>query len=536
MRASIGSKVLGLFAIVALVGLAIFASSFRTTSELAGASSWVTHTYKVIAAYDEVRSLVKDAESSQRGYVITGEERFLEPYQAARTKMNDAIALVKKLTEDNPSQQKRLELLKAALDKKEEFMSQTIRARRDGGFNAARTAILTDVGRTAMEQIKTYISEGVEEENALLEKRDATNAEYMAITKGILFGGVLIFIAMFAVTALFVRKRIVRPLGEVMGLANSIASGDLRPTPLKIESKDEIGELATIFNSMMHYLRSMALQNADIARNLATAASEILAAIQQQAAAAREQATAIQQTTTTMEEVGQSGAQVSERGRQISSSAESTLVAANAGIGAVQSTNVTMINIRSQVESVAENILNLSDRNQTIGEIISSVNNIAEQSNLLALNAAIEASDAGEHGRRFAVVANEMKNLADQAKNATVQVRSILGEIQKGINSSVMLTEEAVKRAESGKQQADLAERTIIQLTGTTNDSVKTFQQIIGATNQQQIGFEQITQALRAIRIGAEQTAASTNQLEKAALSLNGLGQQLQKNVEGYKT
>jgi predicted dehydrogenase len=108
------------------------------------------------------------------------------------------------------------------------------------------------------------------------------------------------------------------------------------------------------------------------------------------------------------------------------------------------------------------------------------------------LNAAIEAASAGEYGRRFAVVASEMKNLADQSKRATVQVRSILGDVQKAVNGSVMLTEEAVKRVESGRHQADAAERTIRALTDNIQTSVQAFQQIVAGSSQQQIGFEQV--------------------------------------------
>jgi methyl-accepting chemotaxis protein len=191
--------------------------------------------------------------------------------------------------------------------------------------------------------------------------------------------------------------------------------------------------------------------------------------------------------------------------------------------------------IRQQAEAVAENIVTLSEKTQAVGEIIANVNDIAEQSNLLALNAAIEAAAAGDHGRRFSVVANELKNLADQSKASTIQVRTILNEIQKGINTSVMLTEEAVKRVEVGKQQADVAEHTIRQMSETTIASVQAFQQIVAATNQQQIGFEQVTQALKNIRVASQQTAVATQQMEKAAASLNVLGQQLTKSVERYQ-
>src|SRR5581483_8741789 len=190
------------------------------------------------------------------------------------------------------------------------------------------------------------------------------------------------------------------------------------------------------------------------------------------------------------------------------------------GLQAVQETTRTMEAIREQIEEVAENIVSLSEKTQAVSEIIVTVNDIAERSNQLALNAAIEAAGAGEQGNRFSVVANEIKNLADQAKESTVQVRTILSDIQKGINSSVMLTEEAVKRADAGKQQADLTEQTIRRMAETTQDSIQAFQQIIGATSQQQIGFEQVTQGMLDIRQAAVQTAASTTQLEKAVANL----------------
>jgi methyl-accepting chemotaxis protein len=191
--------------------------------------------------------------------------------------------------------------------------------------------------------------------------------------------------------------------------------------------------------------------------------------------------------------------------------------------------------IREQAEAVAENVVSLSERTQAIGEIITTVNDIAEQSHLLALNAAIEAAAAGEHGRSFSVIAGEVKNLADQSREATIQVRTILGDIQKGINSSVMLTEEAVKRVESGKQQADVADRTIREMTESIQVSVQAFQQIVAGSNQQQIGFTQVVQAVRDIGQASQQSAASTRNLEKAAVNMTALAQQLQKAVERYR-
>jgi methyl-accepting chemotaxis protein len=285
---------------------------------------------------------------------------------------------------------------------------------------------------------------------------------------------------------------------------------------------------------MVAGLRDVAGQTRAATQNLNSAVSEILASTQQQSAGTSEQAAAIQQTSTTMEEVTQSGLQISQRAKEVSSSAEATSAASHTGLQAVENTARTMDAIREQAEAVAGNVVSLSERTQAIGEIISTVNDLAEQSHLLALNAAIEAAAAGEHGRSFSVIASEVKNLADQSREATVQVRSILGDIQKGINSSVMLSEEAVKRAESGKLQADIADRTIREMTGGIQESVQAFQQIVAGAGQQQIGFAQVTQAIRDIGQSSQQSAASTRQLEKAAVSLTSLGQQLQKAVERY--
>ena len=147
----------------------------------------------------------------------------------------------------------------------------------------------------------------------------------------------------------------------------------------------------------------------------------------------------------------------------------------------------------------------------------------------------VEAAAAGEHGRSFSVVAGEIKNLADQSKEATVHVKSILGDIQKGINSSVMLTEEAVKRVDLGKQQADLAASTIHEMTVSIQQSLQAFQQIMAGTNQQQIGFEHVMQAIKDIGQSSDQSASSTRQMERAASDLAALGQQLRKATERYR-
>ncbi|MBI2235540.1 MAG: methyl-accepting chemotaxis protein [Magnetospirillum sp.] len=347
-------------------------------------------------------------------------------------------------------------------------------------------------------------------------------------------GGVLSAIIGIMMSWLISRD-IAGPLESIAEASRQIADGNLRIPHQRVTSTDELGAMQVAFNDMLDSLRDISGQTRSACDSLTLAAAQILASAQEQAASTRQQAAAVQEITTTVEEISVSGKQVAERARQVAGTAETVATSGAAGLQAVHDASVGMEAIREQTETVAENIITLSERTQAVGEIIATVNDIAEQSNLVALNAAIEAADAREQGRRFSVVANEIKNLADQAKEATGQVRGILEQTQKGINTSVMLTEEALKRVETGRDRTAVSEQTIRQMAGNIQDSLHAFQQIVGATNQQQIGLEQVTQALHEIRQASQQTALTTAQLEKASLDLSLLGQQLAHTLEKYR-
>jgi methyl-accepting chemotaxis protein len=346
--------------------------------------------------------------------------------------------------------------------------------------------------------------------------------------------GSAVAVAFTILLSVFVQRSITSPLRTFVDFAERIGAGDLTQRA-NFSRGDELGQLADSLDRMALGLKEVATKSTVVSEDLNAATSEILASTQQQAASTAEQAAAVQQANVTMSQLSQSGAQISDRAKQVAAAAEAVSTASVTGLESVRSTNSTMEGIREQAEAVAENVISLSEKTQAVGEIIASVNEIAERSHLLALNASIQAAAAGEHGRSFSVVASEMKNLAAQSKQATVQVRGILGDIQRGINTSVMLTEEAVKRTETGKQQADSADRTIRKLTENLEESIRAFQQIVAGSAQQQIGFEQVTQAFRSIGIAAQETATSTKQSEKAAANLSTLSQQLRETVRRYR-
>jgi methyl-accepting chemotaxis protein len=270
--------------------------------------------------------------------------------------------------------------------------------------------------------------------------------------------------------------------------------------------------------------------------DLSAAAAEILTATSQQATGANEQSAAISQTTTTVDEVKVISEQAIQRAQEVVDASQRTVQVSRSGEGAVQETIGSMAQIKARVEGIAENILALSAQTQQIGEIIATVNDIAAQSNMLALNASVEAARAGEHGKGFAVVAAEVRNLAEQSKQATMQVRAILSDIQDGINATVMATEEGTKVVDQGLELAGQTGAVIEQLGSTIDEAAQAAMQMRAGGQQQATGVEQIALAMQNINQATTQSLASTRQAEKAAQDLNNLARALAETVEQYQS
>ncbi len=265
----------------------------------------------------------------------------------------------------------------------------------------------------------------------------------------------------------------------------------------------------------------------EIITQLASSSAEILATTTQVAAVSAETAAAVSETTATVEEVKQTAQLASQKAKFVSESAQKASQVSQAGRKSVEETIQGMQRIQEQMESIAESIVRLSEQSQAIGEIIASVNDLAEQSNLLAVNAAIEAAKAGEQGKGFAVVAQEVKSLAEQSKQATAQVRTILGDIQKATGVAVLATEQGSKAVEAGVKRSAEAAESIRVLTDSVTEAAQAAAQITASNQQQMVGMDQVALAMENIRQASVQIVAGTQQSEVAARQLHELGLRL---------
>ena len=230
-----------------------------------------------------------------------------------------------------------------------------------------------------------------------------------------------------------------KTISEYMVFVEAVSNGNL-VTRLQLnghgahhdETEDDLLQLGLNLNKMVENLYEMARQVGETAVSVSSAATEIQAAATQLVASANEQDSAVTQTVATVEEVRATVKQTADRAQLVANASQQSVAISGDGQNSVANTVEGMKLIRQRVESIAETILMLSERTQQIGEIIGTVNALADQSKLLALNASIEAARAGEEGKGFAVVAMEVRQLAEQSREATSRVREILSEISAG--------------------------------------------------------------------------------------------------------
>ncbi len=293
--------------------------------------------------------------------------------------------------------------------------------------------------------------------------------------------------------------------------------------------------LGEAVNRVLDRLQGIVTEINDAVARVETDTQEILAAMTRQIAMANEQDAVVTETTATVNEVRATVTETAERAQSVAETAQVSVDISRTGTESVTQTVLGMEVIRHRVEDIADNILVLSENTQQIGEIIATVNSLADQSRMLALNASVEAARAGEEGKGFAVVALEVRNLADQNREATVQVREILGEIQRATNAAVMVTEEGSKGVDQGQNLVNKAGDSIRDLSHAIEEAALAAMQIAASTRQQTIGMDQLTQAMRTIKKATTETLNTTLQVKASVQNLRDASNRINMVLSGLK-
>lgn len=264
---------------------------------------------------------------------------------------------------------------------------------------------------------------------------------------------------------------------------------------------------------------------------ISTSSQQIFSTLEEQERVANQQAASVNETTTTMDELEASSRQSAEQAKAAVSAAQQALVLTQGGTQAVGETLEGMFTLEKKVGAIAEQIVRLSEQANQIGSISQFVSDLANKTNMLALNSSVEAVRAGEHGKGFSVVANEIRKLADQSQKSAEKINVLVTEIQGAINSTVMVTDEGTKTVAAGVQIAQKTEVAFTGVTDAVNKVVLNNQQISLNLKQQVDAIQQVVQAMESINQGARQTTVGLNQTKIGTEQLNESALELKQMV-----
>lgn len=476
MRSSwtFGRRVAAGFALSFALMAAIGAVAYQSIGTLTTTSVWVEHTHQVLGQIAEVLSLLTDAETGVRGFVITGDARFLEPYQEATASLDKAVKALRALTAANQNQQKRLDKIEPIISAKLSVMTRNIDTRKATGFEAAARKIAEGEGRTKMDELRSLLGDMEQEERELLKERSALAEQASSRATTTIVAGSLLSLILITVAGVIITR-----------------------------------SLSTRIGSAVQHVQS--------------SSSELQTAANQQVTGAREQSTAMNEITTTINELLATSKQIAESAQRVAHIAEDTAKAARSGEHTALKTNESFASIKRQVDLIVTHMLDLSQKSQQIGGILEIINELTEQTNILAINATIEAAGAGDAGKRFAVVADEIRKLADRVGGSTREIRGLIDEVRTAANTTVMTTEGGTKAVDAGVRQfAELtvALRQIGSLVGTTTEAAR---EIELSTKQQSTAVEQVNSAIADVAQTTRETEASSSQTFQTATLLAAL-------------
>jgi methyl-accepting chemotaxis protein len=481
-RWTVGQKLTGAFAVAALTVLVIALFGYQSTVHLIDNSHWVDHTHEVRRDLAGLLATLTDCETGQRGYVITGDDSFLEPYRNGTLAVDKAFSDLRKLTIDNPVQQKRLDDARALIDQKLAELKLTIDLRRSSGFAPTEKIVAEGRGKRYMDQLRVIITDMDQEELDLLSHRTAEAEASAESTKAAILWGSLTGMLFICLLGWFIVSSLTKQIGSAVG-------------------------------------------------HIQSSSSELQAAANQQTTGAREQSTSMSEISTTISELLATSRQIAESAQRVAHIAGETAKSAGQGGQTVQATQESISAIRRQVDLIVGHMLELGRKSQQIGGILEIINELAEQTNILSINASVEAAGAGEAGRRFAVVADEIRKLADRVSGSTKEIRTLIDEVRAAVNTTVMATESGAKAAEDGSRQfagVSSAFQGIAALVGTSTEAAR---EIELSTKQQATAVEQVNVAISNVAQATRETEASSTQTLQTAVELTALSRELSRLV-----
>ncbi len=471
--------------------------------------------------------------ASIRAYLLSGDTKFIDTFRE-KWEINTAryATLQKSAPMLNPAQAKALNAYAEARELFTPLPEQMFAIRGSADWNVANKLLGTEAAPRAARAAK-ILHEMIASQEELLE----SDAEALAAGSRYLVNIVLISAMASAVIGCLIAftlgRSITKPIKEMI-CALETGENDLTMR-VNEDRKDEIGELGKWFNRFVESMHGVIVQLRSTSQAVASASTQIAASADEMASGLQEQETQTQQVAAAVEELSQSVTEVAAKSSDATTASEQSQHLAEEGGCVVRSTVQEMEGIATEVNASAQTINALGEQSEKIGEIIAVINDIADQTNLLALNAAIEAARAGEHGRGFAVVADEVRKLAERTTQATEEVSSSIRGIQSETISAVTQIEAGSERVGKGVELATQAGSSLETIVTGCQSVQGMVQDIAAAANEQASASDEIARAIENISSVTRQSSEGAGQASEAAGDLAHQAEQLMTLVGKFK-
>jgi len=374
----------------------------------------------------------------------------------------------------------------------------------------------------------SYLDKGLEEAD---KRQDATVSRCRVLILTLAALGFLLGAAVSGMTIRSIRSIMFR----LVATMQRVAANDLATDDAEITTEDEIGQAGTAFNRMKNSLREMIQSIAGTAQHVASASEELSSSATQQAQSAETQKDQTAQVATAMQEMSSTVLQVSENSNKAAEASRQAAETARRGGAIVEETLSRMRAIADSVSGTAKKMDELGKSSDQIGQIVGVINDIADQTNLLALNAAIEAARAGEQGRGFAVVADEVRKLAERTTTATKEIAGMIKNIQQETKTAVTAMETGTKQVEEGVKSTIQAGDSLKEIIHMAEQVGEMVMQIATAAMEQSSASEEVNQNMEKIAKLVKESADGAQQSAKACQDLSSLAFDLQNMVGTFK-
>jgi len=362
---------------------------------------------------------------------------------------------------------------------------------------------------------------------------DRATADYKRQRLLMFISGAVAFLLGFWGAAYLTHNFVTR-LNRVSMALDAVADGDLS-TSIRIFAKDEIGDLGRAINRTLESMNGMVTSIKSTADQVASASTQLYAASEQIATGAEEVAAQAATVATASEEMSGTSSEIARNCLMAVDSSRLAGESADSGAVVVRETVAEMNRIAGRVKESAKSVESLGVRSDQIGEIVGTIEDIADQTNLLALNAAIEAARAGEQGRGFAVVADEVRALAERTTKATKEIGTMIRAIQMETKGAVASMEEGVREVENGTLNAARSGQALGEILEHANSVTMQINQIATAAEQQTATTNEITGNIQQITEVVHETAKNSQESASAASKLSGLAEELQQLVNRFR-